>query len=153
MRYGAGARDGESIQIKGLCMSEWEVNVPIEKINETEHLVFGWASIIEKDDGSALVDLQGDRISEEELEKAAYEFVQFYREGGDRHQVVKGVATLVESFVITKHKREILKVDNLPLGWWVGFKVHDESVFKQIQTGELSMFSIGGDAMRVPDNA
>lgn len=122
--------------------SSWRVNVPIKKTYEKK--VFGWASVIESPDGTALVDQQGDVISEAELEDAAYHYVSYSRQVGDMHQQI-GVAKLIESFVVTKAKRELLGVD-LPLGWWVGFEVCDAHVFARIVSGELTMMSIGGYA-------
>lgn len=120
--------------------STWRVDVPIKKSYEKK--VFGWASVIESPDGTALVDQQGDVISELELERAAYHYVSYSRQVGDMHQYM-GVAKLIESFVVTKAKREILGID-LPLGWWVGFEVSDDAVFSRIVSGELTMMSIGG---------
>lgn len=131
---------------------DWQVNVPISKVEPNQRLVFGWASIIETADGLPVIDLQDDVIEETELEKAAYKFVLSSREGGDSHEVTKGVATLVESFVVTKEKRDMLKI-SLPLGWWVGFRIHDDGVFKRVVDGDLSMFSIGGSTKRMPKNA
>ena len=120
--------------------STWRVEVPIKKTYEKK--VFGWASVIESPDGTALVDQQGDVIAEAELESAAYRYVSYSRQVGDMHQYM-GVAKLIESFVVTKAKREILGID-LPLGWWVGFEISDDAVFARIVSGELTMMSIGG---------
>ena len=84
--------------------SNWRVSVPIKKIYEKK--VFGWASVIESPDGTALVDQQGDVIAESELERAAYHYVSYSRQVGDMHAYM-GVAKLIESFVVTKATREI----------------------------------------------
>ena len=36
----------------------------------------------------------------------------------------------------------------LPVGWWVGFKVHDEEVWKGVKSGKYKMFSVHGSGMR-----
>lgn len=38
--------------------------------------------------------------------------------------------------------------DPLPHGWWVGFKVMDETVWKGVKDGTYSMFSIRGSGTR-----
>lgn len=40
--------------------------------------------------------------------------------------------------------------DPLPHGWWVGFKVLDDEVWKGVKTGKYSMFSIRGSGQRTP---
>ena len=120
----------------------------ITKLDEDQFLVFGWASVAEKD-GSTVIDSQGDVIPLAELEKAAHNFVLNSRTGGAMHEVY-GVATLVESIVFTPEKLAALGLaeDALPHGWFVGFKVHDAEAWQKIKNGDYSMFSIGGRAVR-----
>ena len=54
------------------------------KVNTDKQQVFGWASIVELN-GEPVVDLQGDYISIDEVEKSAYEYVHKSRKGGDMH--------------------------------------------------------------------
>lgn len=121
----------------------------IKKVDEDEQLVFGWANISVTVDGEQVLDYQEDMIDPEELERAAYNFVQFYRDGGEMHERT-GVATLVESVILTEEKQIAmgLQPGTLPVGWWVGFKVTDDDVWEKVKTGEYSMFSIGGKAYR-----
>ena len=69
----------------------------IAKIDEEKQIVYGWASVVEKN-GDAVVDQQGDIISIDEIEKAAHRFLTDCRVAGDSH-IVKGVGYLVESVV------------------------------------------------------
>lgn len=120
-----------------------------------EHLVFGWASVATDSTGQVVVDSEGDTIPIEELERAAYEFVLHSRTGGEMHASTGG-ATLVESMIFTAEKLKLLGVEGIPLGWWVGFKVTDETLWDKIKSGEYPMFSIGGRADReaeTDDNA
>lgn len=123
----------------------------VSKADEDRHLVFGWASVAADERGHPLVDLQGDVITPEELEGAAYEFVRFYRDGGEMHERL-GVATLVESMVFTPEKLAALGLpaDALPTGWWIGFLVLDDGVWAKVKSGEYAMFSIEGTATRAP---
>lgn len=124
----------------------------ISKSNADKRQVFGWASIVEKD-GVPVVDLQGDYISVEEVEKAAYEYVQKSRKGGNMHKRngddPHHVSDMIESFVITPEKKEKLGMpETTPTGWWVGFQVHDEETWDQIKTGQRSAFSLHGRGKR-----
>ena len=86
-----------------------------------------------------------------ELEAAAYDFVQFYREGSEMHE--RGgfdIAVLVESMVFTADKMALLNIPagTLPYGWWVGFRVIDDDVWEKVKDGTYKMFSIEGQAIR-----
>lgn len=120
----------------------------LKKVDEDQRLVFGWFSVVEVD-GEAVVDREGDVISPEELEKAAYNFVLKARIAGEVH-MRKGVGDLVESIMFTKEKQEALGIDLGMVGWWGGFKVSDDTVWKAVQAGDYAMFSIGGTGTRVP---
>lgn len=113
-----------------------------------EHLIFGWASVAADEDGIPVVDSEGDVIPITELEQAAYRFVELSGSGGEMHSKI-GVAQLVESFVVTPEKLATLGLTGeMPLGWWVGFRVTDDDVWAKIKSGVYTMFSIGGRARR-----
>lgn len=121
----------------------------IKSTDEEQRLAFGWASVAVKADGEVLEDLAGDIIEPEELEGAAYQFVEFYREGGEMHER-GGAAVLVESMVFTGTKMAALGIPagTLPVGWWLGFHVTDDDVWEKVKSGEYPMFSIEGEAVR-----
>ena len=86
-----------------------------------------------------------------ELEAAAYDFVQFYREGSEMHE--RGgfdIAILVESMVFTEEKLALLGIPagTIPHGWWVVFRVIDDDVWAKVKDGTYRMFSIEGQAIR-----
>jgi hypothetical protein len=64
--------------------------------------------------------------------------------------VRKGVSTLIESFVSTPEKWEAMGIPEgvLPTGWWVGFKVKDDEVWKGVKSGKYKMFSVHGSGTR-----
>lgn len=129
---------------------DFDIEVPIEKIDEDNRLAFGWASMIVDDDGSYLVDKQGDMIDDVwELEQAAYRFMTTSRDGGVSH-TRRGVSRLVESFVVTPEKlvKMGLPPDAVPPGWWVGFEFTDPDVWQGVKSGRFSMFSIHGTGVR-----
>ena len=122
----------------------------IMKSDDEKMLAFGWANVSMRVDGELIEDWQGDIIEPEELESAAYEYVRLYGDGGEMHER-GGVAVLIESVVFTEEKMQVMgiPVGTLPVGWWIGFKVLDEDVWKKVKDGTYPMFSIEGEAERV----
>ena len=119
----------------------------IVKANIDEHLVFGWASVATDANGNTVIDSDGDTISIDELEKAAYQFVMWGRDGGEMHENLY-IGTLVESMVFTPEKCAALGIEGVPSGWWIGMKIFDNAVWAKIKSGKYSMFSIAGRAVR-----
>lgn len=112
-----------------------------------EGKVFGWAQV-SKINGELIVDRQGDTITEEELEKAAYEFVTDSRIGGDEH-IRKGTMHLIESIMFTDDKCKALGLaDDFPRGWWTGWQVTDDVVLKGLAEGTYTGFSVHGKGKR-----
>lgn len=113
-------------------------------------LVYGWASIIEKD-GETITDHQGDRISEDELVKAAHHYITNSRVGGVLHDE-KGqhIGRAVESVVFTKDLQKHLGIDLKKTGWLLGYQVEDPRVKAMVRSGVLKSFSIGGKGKRIP---
>ena len=128
-------------------LKAWSIRVPIAKADAPQRLIFGWASVIEKD-GKPVEDLQGDVIDEPEMERAFYEFVEDARNAGEMHERYgDDVGKLVECVVFTKEKQRTLGIDLGKVGCWLGFRLAPD-VFKRVQSGELSMLSIGGTGSR-----
>lgn len=135
-----------------------EENVPvdrgkftIEKIDVEKRLVGGWASVIERPDGTPIVDSQGDVIFEDDLVEAAHAFMAKSRELGYNHKIKKGLGTIVESVVFTKGLKEKMGLPaSFPTGWYILAKVHDDDVWALVKSGELKAFSIGGSGVREP---
>lgn len=121
----------------------------IQKLDEDKRLVFGWANVSLTVDGELVEDYQEDMIDPEELEAAAYKFAELYRDGGEMHERT-GIAVMVESVMLTEEKQEAMGIPagTLPVGWWIGFRVTDDDVWEKVKSGEYSMFSIGGAAIR-----
>jgi len=126
----------------------------IAKANLDKQQLFGWASVVEVN-GEPVVDLQGDVISPEEMEKAGYSYVMKSRKGGDMHlrdnwsPIQK--SEMIESFIVTPEKRQAMGLpDSVPTGWWVGFQVQDPDVWAKVKSGERTGFSIHGTGKRTP---
>ena len=129
---------------------EVSFEVDISKMNDDQHLVFGWANVSINADGSIPLDWQGDITSPEVLEKAAYQYVLKYRTTGEMHKG-EAVGYLIESCMFTKQKMQAMGIPEgvLPEGWWVGFYIPDDDVVDKIKSGQYKMFSIQGKARRI----
>jgi len=135
------------------------MQINIAKADPKRKMVFGFFSVNKV--GEALVeDLQGDLIETEELEKAAYDYVLNARVQGEGH-TREGVGRLVESVMLTYEKQQAIlkcltekgvdaKIDLGCEGWFGGFKVDDDEVWKAIEKGDYPAFSIGGGGKRIP---
>lgn len=124
----------------------------ISKVDDDKRQVFGWASIVEMN-GEPVVDLQGDYISVDEIEKSAYDYVHKSRKGGDMHKRAGNdphhVSDMIESFVVTPEKKEKLGLPaEFPVGWWVGYQVHDDETWNLVKSGKRTGFSIHGSGTR-----
>lgn len=126
----------------------WSIPLKILKAEPDKQMIFGWASVVEKN-GVLVIDKQGDIITPDDLEEAAYDFVLYSRTGGDMH-MRKGVSRLIESMIFTKQKQELMGIDLGLVGWWTGWKVDDAKLWDAHKRGERPEFSIGGRGVRVP---
>ena len=141
----------EAVTKKGPENSSITGRFKIQKSDDDKRLAFGWASAAATINGETVEDCVGDIIEIEELEQAAYAFVELYREGGEMHER-GGCAVLVESIVFTPEKIAAMGIPEgtVPTGWWIGFKVTDDDVWAKVKDGSYPMFSIEGSAVRVP---
>lgn len=144
-------------------MDEMTIEGEIAKVDADRREVFGWASVTEIN-GEPVVDLQNDVLETYELEKAAYDYVLHSRVGGEMHGRDPGpkvskdfgpkqVGTLIESMVITPEKVEKMGLpEETPHGWWIGFKINDNEVWKSVKSNKYGGFSIHGLGKRIEKN-
>lgn len=150
--------DSKQAKIKKSETSEGGANMSkkdysILKSDDDKRLVFGWASVSITVDGEQVEDVQQDMIDPEDLEEAAYEYVLEFRDTGEEHiPTMRMKGKLVESCVFTAEKQKAIGIPEgcVPIGWWVGFKITDDSAWKLIKNGTYKMFSIEGTASREP---
>lgn len=133
----------------------WSIQSEIAKEFNTvdnlkQGLVYGWASIIEKD-GVMVTDHEGDRIEPDELTKGAHDFIKNSRQGGVLHdEYGNHIGHVVESVVFTKELQKALNIDLKKIGWLIGYQITDPRVKLLVKGGLLKSFSIGGKGRRVP---
>lgn len=127
-------------------------------LNDEQRLVFGLASLSLTAAGETYTDLQDDVIAPEELEKAFYGLVAEGATGGDVNHDKNDVSTLVECFVVTPEKLDLLlkacgyqgqSIDFKGTAAWVGYRINDEATWQRVKSGELKGFSIEGQAERI----
>lgn len=123
------------------------------KTDDEKRQAFGWASVVQVD-GKPVIDRQGDWITPDEIEKAAYKYVLENRRGGHQHrrddtdQPVHA-SDLIESFVVTPEKIEKMGLpSSTPVGWWVGYHFHDDQAWEDVKKGLKTGFSIHGKGKR-----
>jgi len=118
-----------------------------QKADATGGFVRGWASVISID-GKSVEDTQGDIIEIGELRKAAHDFVTNARVAKVMHRGAKA-GEVVESVLIDDEFAKALGVQDGRRGWWIGMRIDDDRIRKQVRDGELRAFSIGGRGQRV----
>lgn len=127
----------------------------IVKRSDERQQVFGWAYVTHDVNGEIVVDKSGEFVdSHDEIENAAYTFVLNSRKGGVEHRRdddgVIAKSTLIESVVFTPEKKDALGIPQgaIPDGWWVGYQIHDENVWRQVKEGKLTSFSVHGSGKK-----
>lgn len=120
---------------------------PIVKVDADTHYVTGVVYEPETDD------TQGDFMTAEEIQKAAY----WYMENGQNVDIQHSFqpfsgATTVESWV-TKSDQKIGDQDIKKGTWMMTMKISDPDVFEAVQKGDITGFSMGGSGTYVEDAA
>jgi hypothetical protein len=133
----------------------WTVDVPITKRDDERRQVFGWLSVAKTAAGEMVVDLHGDIIPVEELEKAVYAYMGKSRRMKDMHERDAQddgapIGVLIESMMFTVEKMKAMGIPpgTVPEGWWIGYQVDDNETWAKIKDGTYKGFSIGGSAKR-----
>lgn len=132
-----------------------ELHGEIRKVDEEKGRVFGWAYTFTKD-GEPVVDHSGDVIDNDEaigaFEDAFAEYVKEHRTG-DLDHTDFGVSRLIEAFVLTKDKAEMMGIDADREGAWVGYEIDRSTeagkrAWDLVKSGERPAFSIVGAGTR-----
>jgi hypothetical protein len=119
-------------------MDAWKRHSAVLK-RVSEHIVMGEVLV------PGITDAQGDRVDRETVEKAAHAFLHQSRNLGTNHRQFKEVGEVVESFIARDGDP-----DFAPGAWVMAVKCSPQ-VWEKVQSGELTGFSIGGMARRLPD--
>lgn len=120
----------------GKEMLEIDVNRIIVNKDSEEQIVTG---IVYSPDE---VDLQGDFMTAETIEKMAYSFMENYQNIDKNHNYIAGEGSICESY-IAPADLEIGGVEVKKGAWVLSTRVTDE-VWALVKSGEFTGFSIGG---------
>ncbi len=118
-----------------------EISVNVMKVTEEAGEMFVEGTVLVPE----VTDRQGDVISEAEIRKAAYLYMEGAQSAGVMHTKILSSddAVLVESFIV--HKNMKRNGNELKKGsWFVKFQVKSERLRKMVSSGKLNSFSIGG---------
>ena len=138
---------------QGLVMGDGELKkcslekiMPIAKVDDDEHKVFCVVAVPDE------FDLQGDRSSRKEIEKAAHKFMErlqkFGTPGVGAHHKNAISASIIEN-VVTQQDGIMLGDQVLKAGtWYQGHKVDDPDIWKGIKSGEITGLSRQGRGIR-----
>lgn len=118
--------------------------VAIEKADEEQQMVWGWAYLCKDENGQQIVDHGGDVVSMQEIQKAAEDFILSSRVGGVMHKDQAGHVS--QSVVVTDDLAQALGMMTKKRGWLIGFKVTDPDTWDGVKSGKFKAFSIGGTA-------
>ena len=121
-----------------------EKRVAVEKVDEEQRMVWGWAYVCKDDSGQQVVDHSGDIVELSDVHEAAHGFMRDSRAGGVMHEGLGGYVS--ESLVVTDAVASELGMTTQKRGWFVGFKVTDDSAWEGVKAGKFRAFSIGGTA-------
>lgn len=128
------------------------MDVEIIKTDPARRLAFGWAAVALDKNGDEVEDSQGDVYDVGDLEKAVYDFMSSGDSltGGGLMHVETGIGPIIESvwFDADKLQKMGLPPGSLPTAWWIGVGPIREDVWKDVESGKLSMFSVGGTGVR-----
>ncbi|MFJ7554680.1 XkdF-like putative serine protease domain-containing protein [Bacillus thuringiensis] len=116
--------------------------VPILKTEEEKQLVTG--VVYEPD----VEDSHGDTMTAEEIEKAAYTFMENYQHIDKQHDEIAGKGTVVENW-IAKSDMTVGEQEVQAGTWLMTVRVDDTDTWEEIKKGEVTGFSMGGFGERV----
>lgn len=114
---------------------------PIKKVDAAKRLVTG--VVLEPD----TVDLQGDVITADEIRKAMERYMEKSQKIGRQHESCAR-ASVVECYIANAD----FLLDGMELvrkgSWVLTVKFHDDTIWRDIVSGKLTGFSIGGKGVR-----
>ena len=119
--------------------------VPIEKGDSPQRVTYG--VVLEPDSE----DLQGDVMTAEDIEKAAYDWMERSQHGGHMHAALVEGAKVVESYIAPSDipVETADGIQTIRKGSWVLAMRWPKDVWESIQKGELTGYSVGGTGVRL----
>src|SRR5690606_1112254 len=145
---------------------EWgddNVIVPWERVNKSDHSFEYRSNIVKVNSEERIVtgivlkpnveDLQGDIVSEEEIRKAMFSFMEWFGTLGYMHKDYNRNLKLIENYQAPQDltftiggERVIVKKGT----WLMTVKVNDDEIWEKVRAGEITGFSVKGYGVRTP---
>ena len=94
------------------------------------------------------IDLQGDRLSAEEIRKACHKFMIESQRIGKQH-LGPAEADIIESYIAPvkfKCNDQVVRKGS----WVMAVKVQDQDLWQAVKSGKITGFSIAGQGSRIP---
>ena len=131
----------------------FEIRGTVAKVDTKLGLVFGFGAV-STENGKPYFDLQDEHASEGELLKAALNFVEHWQVAGEQHTSADGEnvarrGTVPFVFPLLADVAKALDIETPRTGVLVALKP-DPDMLAKFESGELTGFSMGGLARRVP---
>jgi Putative phage serine protease XkdF len=123
-----------------------EIKSDILKTDDDQRLVYGWAYVCTVK-GEISLDHSDEFIRPDQIVKAATNFMLDVRTAKAMH-TGNAVGEVVHSLPVTKEIASALGIQTDREGWILAMKIHDDNVWKDVKSGRLSAFSIGGRALK-----
>ena len=128
------------------------ITFDLEKMakNDEKMQVFGWGYLCKDDSGAEVVDVSGDVVDPDSLQKAAYAgFNKLF--AGMMHKGKAAARVVTLAWSDPEVRKAMGATDpGKKEGLWIGFQVEDEQLWKDIKAGKFPAFSIGGKGVRSP---
>lgn len=96
-----------------------------------------------------VVDSQGDQATAEEIQKAMYRFMETYATQSNRIRVMhKGKKLFFPIIEVFQPEQDIKKGGKIVKAgsWWMMIKIKNKDIWKQVEDGNITGFSMGGVA-------
>lgn len=122
---------------------QWKREITIKSRNEMKQIVIGELYVPYDQKNPESIDTQGHACTAEEIEKAAYRFMEDMnlKKVDMQHNFVPGFGCVVESYIAKQGDPMFV-----PGSWIVGVKITDDQVWSKIMKGEITGFSLAGSA-------
>jgi predicted RNA-binding Zn-ribbon protein involved in translation (DUF1610 family) len=151
--------DGSKAVAKGVDLTF----IRIGKADAEEEQRFALGPVLIPD----TVDLQGDKISAEEIEQSERRFMELYQNSGDQHEaapdeikgfhdsnpdLANGKIVIVESYIVRDDRGfALINGRQVKSGTWLmGSIYRDDALWAEVKSGAKTGYSIGGFARRTP---
>lgn len=128
--------------------------IRIHKVEGQEESRYALGVVLEPNDGADGEDVDPDAdndiYSEEEIELAAWKFMEQYQNIGDVHTWLINDQIKIRESYIARAEFEINGERVKKGSWLLGIHVKDDDKWEGVQNGTYNAFSIGGSAIRTP---